>query len=640
MYWMLSQEFVNQYKDKEVPWGYGLLSEIVYKRTYARRIDEENRTEEWFETIARCINGAQAIGADYTQEELERLYDYMFNLKAIYAGRMLWRLGTNDALSKYGDSLVNCWGVVVNSVDSFCFSFDQLMKGGGVGFSVRRQDVAELPKIKKGVTVVHESTKDGDFIVPDSREGWVRLLRNVLDAFFKTGKGFTYSTILVRGAGEPIKGFGGTASGPIVLVDGIAQIVKVLQSREGKKLRSVDALDIMNIIGSVVVAGNVRRSAQIALGDSDDILFLRAKRWDMGGIPNWRAFSNNTIYADTYDYLTDEFWTTYNGNSEPLGLFNLDLAQTNGRTGEERYDSAEIMNPCGEIPLSPFEACNLAEIPLNNVNSLEELKDIARLLYKTQKAVAAMPYQWEQTNTVVHKNMKLGLGDTGVCQSLHKLGWLSPTYEMLREFDEEWSKQHGWPTSIRLTTAKPSGTVSLLTGSTPGIHPALYQYYIRRVQMSSNDPLVKVCKDRGLHTEYKRRFDGSEDHGTIVVEFPCFSGENVITSETMGAIQQLELLKFVQQNWADNSVSCTVYYRKEELPEIQGWLQNNYETSIKSVSFLLRNEHGFDQAPYEEITRDRYLEITDSLELKEMLNLYSPEMLELDECSTGACPVR
>jgi len=341
---MLSEEFVNQYKDKKVPWGFGLLSEIVYKRTYARRIEAENRTEEWYETIARCVNGAQSVGADYTQEELERLYDYMFNLKAIYAGRMLWRLGTNDKLSRFGDSLVNCWGVTVNSVDSFCFAFDQLMKGGGVGFSVRRQDVSELPKIKKGVAVTHESTKDADFIVSDSREGWVRLLRNVLDSFFKTGKGFTYSTILVRGAGEPIRGFGGTASGPLVLVDGIAQIVKVLQSREGKKLRSVDALDIMNIIGSVVVAGNVRRSAQIALGDSDDVLFLRAKRWDLG-IPNWRAFSNNTIYADTYDYLGDEFWTTYNGNSEPLGLFNLDLAQTNGRTGEEQYDSAEVINP-------------------------------------------------------------------------------------------------------------------------------------------------------------------------------------------------------------------------------------------------------------------------------------------------------
>jgi len=251
-----------------------------------------------------------------------------------------------------------------------------------------------------------------------------------------------------------------------------------------------------------------------------------------------------------------------------------------------------------------------------------------------------MPYQWEQTNTIVHKNMKLGLGNTGFCQSLHKLDWLSPTYEMLKKFDEEWSKEHNWPTSIRLTTTKPSGTVSLLTGSTPGIHPALYQYYIRRVQMGSKDLLVQTCKDRGLHIEYKRQLDGSEDHSTVVVEFPCFSGENVITSEVMGAIQQLELLKLVQTNWADNSVSCTVYYHREEIPEIKNWLQENYRKSIKSVSFLLRSNHGFQQAPYEEITKDQYLEMTDSLELKEMLNLYSPEMLELDECDTNGCPVR
>lgn len=637
---ILSQEFVDGYKDKKVPWGFGELSEIVYYRTYSRRIEGADKNEEWHETVARCVNGAQEIGADYTQEELERLYDYIFNLKAIYAGRMLWRLGTKDTLSKYGDSLVNCWGVVINSIDAFCFVFEELMTGGGTGYSVRRQDVAELPRVKKNVNIYHNKVNDTDFIVPDSRQGWVRLLREVLRAFFITGESFSYSTILVRGKGEPIKGFGGTASGPVILVEGIQQIIHILQLRAGKKLRSVDALDILNIIGSIVVAGNARRSAQVALADADDVLFLRAKRWDLGGVPNWRAFSNNTIYADTYDYLTDEFWQTYKGNSEPIGLFNLKLAQANGRLGELREDNCEISNPCMEIPLANFEACNLAEIPINNVASIEEFQDIAILLYKTQKAVAAMPYMWKQTDQIIHKNMKLGLGVTGVCQSFDKLAWLAPTYMMLRDFDARWSNLHGYPVSIRLTTEKPSGTVSLLTGSTPGIHPALYQYYIRRVRMGSNDPLVETCQQRGLHVEYERKFDGSENYNTVVVEFLCFTGENVITSDMMSAVQQLELVKFMQTNWADNAVSCTVYYTKEELPEVKTWLQDNYEKSIKSVSFLLRSEHGFQQAPYEEITKEEYLERTNQNNSASTELIFAGELLELDDCVLGACPVR
>jgi hypothetical protein len=195
------------------------------------------------------------------------------------------------------------------------------------------------------VTVTHEHTKDADFIVPDSREGWVKLLEEVLRAYFETGKSFTYSTILVRGKGEPIKGFGGVASGPLELIKGIEQIGNVLRQRAGKKLRSIDVLDICNIIGSIVVSGNVRRSAQIAVGDSDDVLFLRAKRWDLGNIPNWRAMSNNTVAADTFAYLSPDFWQGYNGNGEPYGLFNKRLAQTQGRLGEYIDDKCLVPNP-------------------------------------------------------------------------------------------------------------------------------------------------------------------------------------------------------------------------------------------------------------------------------------------------------
>lgn len=961
---LLSDTFINSYKDKTVPWGYGGLGFVVYKRTYSRTKDN-GKQEEWYETVARCINGAQKIGAQYTKEEMERLYDHIFHLRCNFAGRMLWQLGTNIVERYAANALLNCWMTTICKPDDFCFLFENLMMGGGVGFSVRREDVHELPKVKKDVKIVHLNSKDADFIVPDSRGGWVSLLRKVLDSWFVTGNSFSYSTILVRSAGETIKGFGGTASGPVILVDGIAKICQVLAAREGKKLRSIDVLDICNIIGSIVVAGNLRRSAEIALGDPDDILFLRAKRWDLGNIPNERSMSNNTIYADEYSHIMNEVWEGYNGNGEPYGFFNLPLSQSHGRLKDgklKKEDNAVGMNPCqpawatiltpsgistigmvkigdkiwseggwttvvdkrstgvksvyryrttagmfygtedhrivsggikvqakeaesidqlvgqyqtnfklssqdimdgivfgdgtvhkasgdlvnlcigsddndyhtseiskliaeyrpgvgpyawevyttidstelpltylrsipdrfvfgkpskvaaflrglftangslcggritlkassfkvieqvqlmlsslgissyyttnrptqvtfdngdylckesydlnitgdrikfaaivgfiqqyktekladlirttgkskkhkksydivevtpiseeevfditvdgeahtywsgglnvsncGEIPLANKECCDLAELYLNNIESSNQLIDCAKLLYKTQKAILALPFLHEETNKIVHKNMRLGLGVTGVCQSLHKLEWLDECYKELRQFDKEWSKKRDWPESIKLTTTKPSGTLSLLAGATPGIHPGFASFYIRRVRMSSLDKLVSFCRNQGYHVEYERNQDGTEKHDTMVVEFPCESGKDAIIAKDMSAIRQLELVKQIQTIWSDNAVSVTVYYQKEELPAIKEWLKKNYKENIKSVSFLLHSDHNFVQAPYQEITEEQYKEAIGKIKKVKSVDDLAGGGLDVEDCVGGSCPIK
>ena len=656
---ILSQSFLEKYKTSVPPWGFNGLGYVVYKRTYSRtKLD--GTSEEWWETVQRCVEGAQELGAKYTQEEMEELYDLIFNLKCNFAGRMLWQLGT-DTIKRYGgNSLLNCWYVSINHPKAFLFLFENLMLGGGVGYSVRREDIHELPKIKKGVNVVHQNTKDADFIVPDSRQGWVALLDKVLEAFYEKGKSFTYSTIIVRGHGEAIKGFGGTSSGPGILIEGIEKIVKIFQQREGKKLRSIDVLDICNIIGSVVVAGNVRRSAEIALGDPDDYLYIKAKNWSSGSIPNWRAMSNNTIYADDFEHISNDVWSngyeldskTGFAKGEPYGFFNLPLSQKYGRLADgpmkdsKLYptdeDSVQGTNPCGEISLSPYECCNLSELYLNNVTSKEELIRCAVLLYKTQKAIAAMPFIHDETNKIVKKNMRLGLGVTGVCQSLDKISWLDDCYRALRKFDKEWSKERGWPQSIKLTTIKPSGTLSLLGGATPGVHPAYSQYYIRRVRMSSSSELVSACREMGYHVEYVRGFDGKEDHNTVVVEFPCTSSERTILAQNMGVIEQLEMVKKLQTYWSDNAVSVTAYYTPEELPALKKWLEENYEKNIKSVSFLLRTQHGFQQAPYEEITEEQYQKQLKRLKpLSTLVKTNIQEgMLDGLECEGGACPIR
>lgn len=632
----LTEKFLASYNNKTPEWGFNGLGYIVYRRTYAR-VKEEGSTEEWGETLARCIRGAQNLGASYTKDEAERLFDHLFNLRCSLAGRMLWQLGSSTVERIGAASLLNCWFVTIKEAKDFCFLFDKLMLGGGVGFSVRRQDVHELPRIKKGVVITHEKRNDTEFIVPDSRAGWVALLDRVLSSFFQTGRGFSYSTLLVRSKGEPIRGFGGTASGPAILVEGIERISKVLQSREGKKLRSVDALDICNIIGSVVVAGNVRRSAEVALGDPDDVLFLRAKRWDLGNIPNWRAMSNNSIYADEYTHIMQHVWDGYSGNGEPYGFFNLPLSQEQGRLGDEIADNCEGANPCMEIPLASYECCNLSDIYLNRIESEAQLFDCALLLYKTQKAVAAAAYHDEDTNKIVHKNMRLGIGITGVCMAQDKIPWLSPCYKKLRQLDKQWSKAQGWNESIKLTTVKPSGTLSLLAGATPGVHPAYSRYYIRRVRLDSNDALVPSLRDAGYTVEFLLNQDGTKDHNTLVAEFPCFAGEKTIIARDMSAVEQLDLLVKMQTEWADNSVSVTVYYDKEELDDIKAWLEKNYEKNVKSVSFLLRQGHNFKQAPYEEITKEQYEERMQKI--KPMAAVSVGEVIS-DECVGGACPVR
>jgi len=636
---IITDDFVAKYKNKQPKWGFNGLGYIVYKRTYSR-LKDDGLLEEWPETIARCINGAQKIGAKYTPKEAERLFDLVFNLKCNFAGRGLWQLGTSTVDRFGGNSLLNCWFTAIKKPEDFCFIFENLMLGGGVGYSIRREDIHELPRVKRGVEIEVKNTNDADFIVPDSREGWVRLLQKVLDALFVTGQSFNYSTVLVRSAGKPIHGFGGTASGPEILINGTAKICEVMKAREGKKLRSLDVLDIANIIGSIVVAGNVRRSAEIALGDPDDFLYLKAKRWDLGNIPNWRAMSNNTIYCDSYDHIMEGVWDGYAGNGEPYGFFNLGLSSKYGRTGEKSRENCEGTNPCGEISLADKECCNLAELYLNNIESKEELAECSKLLYKTQKAICALPFIHEDTNKIVHKNFRIGQGVTGLCQSFEKIPWLDHCYKELRKFDKEWSAKNNWPESIKLTTVKPSGTLSLLAGATPGVHPAYSQYYIRRVRMSSDDQLVETCKNLGYHVEYTKNFDGSLNRDTVLVEFPCTSGDDAKLAEDTSAIDQLELVKQIQKVWSDNAVSCTVYYRKEELEGIKEWLSKNYKNNIKSVSFLLHQDHGFAQAPYEEITKEQYNQVKKNIKKIKPQAISNGKQIEDLECAGGTCPVR
>lgn len=1150
---------VSRFMTYQTPWS--TVGFLTFARTYSRK--KADGTQESFEdTIERCLTACDTqLGVGFTPEEREDFKKLLMELKCSFAGRFLWQLGVSTVDQLGLPSLQNCAGVVVDSpVRPFTWAMDMLMLGSGVGFSVEKKYLKKLPKVKKNFespTCINNA--NADFIVPDTREGWVRLLGKTLKSAFLETKPkctFTYSTQLVRGKGALIKGFGGVASGPEILVEGISKIGKILESRRGQKVSAVDVMDIMNIIGEIVIAGSVRRSSEIALGDSDDIHYLEAKRWDLKQIPSHRSSSNNSVVCSDTKSLPETFWEGYKGNGECYGLINMEASRKYGRMGDTDYPDPDVVvyNPCvkgdtlvltrqGSLPivelvgksidvwngqnwstvepkvtgrnqpmlkvtlsdgrylvctryhvwltheasqaespvvrvraedlkvgdlvpaqhtpfpaptrgyricpetsilsieeagveetvycfseselhqgtfnnivtgqcseqsLNNYETCALAEVFLPNCKTQEEFEKSVFYLYRVVKHSLRLPCHHPETQEIVHKNMRMGIGVTGYLQATEEQrSWLPVTYLKLRALDKEYSEKQGFPESIKLTTTKPSGcrpkdslvttdvgiltleeiagtlgeseladsawasvssmpapgagtitkffnnglaetytinmlygmsvestgnhpwwvegkgwvktediqegdqlqvmpglyrntkntmltpvtymprtnsvqahppvevnedlawlvgylwgngslspspkrlrfisnhrntlekvqsilqsyglsaaikpasgdrladsleignthlydwfvangfwkyredggpnpiplkiresssasilafmaglfdadgcwnkssrgtlsnadavfskhiqdvawavglaysrshntkgtnfqasksiwlmnisahttcdawavfkrnsvkiphgaelnhnrkfkaglvhsvvpsgvkptfdvetsehwfwagavkshnTLSLLPGVTPGIHPGYARYMIRRIQFSADSPLIPLIKSHGYPVEYRQNFDGSLDYRTLIASFPFSYPEGTVLAQDMTAIQQLDVVRRVQREWSDNAVSCTVYYRKEELPAIREYLEQHWH-EMKAVSFLLHSDHGFKQAPFESITKEEY----DDLVAKTRL-ITSFDGLASDdgpdyssECAGGSCPIR
>ena len=651
---------LKKLKDEiKTPWGE--IGYITFKRTYARRLKEDDpnsKTEEFWQVIQRELDASdKQLKVGFTDEEKIRYATTRLQLKWSVAGRFMWQLGTKTVDRLGLPSLQNCAFTVVNEpIRPFTWCFEMLMLGSGVGYNIQRHHVYQIPKLKNKIRVERLDEENADFIVPDTREGWIKLLAKLLKAHFYSGEGFSYSTQLIRGKGAPIKGFGGSASGPEELCWGISEINKILNNRSNKKLRPIDCLDIMNIIGFIVVSGNVRRSAQLSIGDYDDGEYLKAKRWDLGSIPNWRSMSNNSIASPSdLNDLPKEFWETYE-QGEPYGLINLDLSRKVGRTNDTNYPDPDVegYNPCAEQSLADKETCCLSTVFLPNIVSYEELLECLTFAYRMNKHSLSLHCSLKETEIIVNKNMRMGIGMAGYLQaSEEQRSWLSNAYDWLRDFDKKYSDTHNFPISIKLTTEKPDGTQALLPSHVdkdgeiiagvilPGVHPspAGEPYYIRRMRISSQSNLIDVCKKHGYNIEFQKNFDGSNDKTTMVVEFPCQLSEGTPIAATFGWREQLDAVRRVQREWSDNSVSCTVYYKKEDLPEIKEYLLEHFNNEIKTVSFLLYHGHGFVQAPYETISKDKYDNMVSSIipitsvELKE-------EDVVIEDCLSGSCPIK
>lgn len=610
------------------------IAKIVYKRTYAR--NDNGTYENWNDTIDRVLKGNKIP----TEEEFNEVKELMLNRKAMPAGRGLWFSGAPSHKKLGGAALNNCWFTTADNIENFVMAQDLLMLGGGVGLSVEHKFVSKLTKIKKGVKIEHINSNDADFIVPDTRDGWNELTRRTLESYFLTGKSFTYSTVCVRGYGEVIKGFGGKASGPQPLIQFINNVSIILGQREGKFCRPLDAADIICAIGEMVVAGNVRRSAIIILGDAFDKEYLKAKRWDLIVLPSYRAMANFSVILDDIEDAHPLFWKTYE-IGEPFGIVNRKNIQMYGRMGEKKKDTAEGVNPCAEATLDPNEPCNLQEEFLPNFKDEKEFIRASVLMHRYGKRVTLEKYHNPINDEVVKRNRRIGTGITGCLQSpLFNPKTLDNAYNAIQEENVRYSKELKIPESIRTTVIKPSGTLSLLGDVTPGIHPSYSRYYIRRIRFAANDRLIPLLKAAGHPMEPTYKLDGTLDHGTLVVNFYCQTPENTpCADEGFDTWKQLDVLMMAQKHWADQSVSVTVYYKKEEIPKIKEWLGNNLQY-IKTISFLCHNDHGYKQAPLEAISKEIYNKNTEKIKDIKVDEIVEGDSLKDTECEGGVCPIK
>tara|TARA_B100000131_G_scaffold292269_1_gene306578 strand:+ start:34636 stop:36600 length:1965 start_codon:yes stop_codon:yes gene_type:complete len=616
----LSDTFIDQYTDKEVPWG--PLGYVTFKRTYSRRLNEfdpdAEGSEEWFQTCRRVIEGmfnmqkqhVFQLGLEWNDNKAQKTakdaYDRLFNLKWTPPGRGLWMMGTKFIEERTAAGLFNCAFRSTKDLSTkggylFAWMMDALMVGIGVGFDTLGAN---------SVTIAEPQFTNDTHIIDDSREGWVHSVKLLLDGYFFGSQvpKFDYSNI--RELGAPIKGFGGTSSGPQPLIELHQNLRELYDAKIGQQISSVDIVDTENLIGRCVVSGNVRRSAALALGSHDDFHYLEMKN-DQEKLYHHRWGSNNSFHAVVgMDYQWHAEQSQKNG--EP-GYIWLDNARTRGRMADPpRDDDRSVMgfNPCVEQQLEDAELCCLVETFPAKHDTYEDYLKTLKIAYLYGKTVTLSNTHWPETNAKMLKNRRIGLSQSGVIQAFNKHGrremltWCDKAYSYVHQLDEEYSDWLCIPKSVRMTSIKPSGTVSLLNGSTPGVHFPEDEYYIRRIRFSKSNTMLDTLAEAGYNIE-----DDKYSPNTVCVEFPVHEKYFIKGKKDVSMWEQLEIAAQYQHYWADNSVSITVTFKPEEAPQIKSALEM-YETRLKAVSFLKYEETGYEQAPYEAITKERYEELS------------------------------
>ena len=577
------------------------VAEFIYKRTYSRWMEEENRREDWPETIERFIGFIISERPDIPEKTVNKIRKYMIGFAVMPSMRFLWAAG--PAAKADNTTIYNCSFAKINSIEAFAECLYILMCGTGFGFSVEQEEIdklPEVPEIKSGLPVK-------PILIEDSKKGWADSVKTLMECLYDgQNQYFDYSGI--RPEGARLMTMGGRASGPQPLVKLHDFIRETMHNAQGRQLTSLEAHDICNQIAEIVVVGGVRRSSQISLSDLHDKDMRHAKEWPY---PIKRAMANNSaIYREkpsAGEFLTEWAALALSGTGE-RGIFNLEAAQN--KAPSRRYAPLiQGTNPCGEIMLRDMEFCNLSEVVVRAEDDLDTLLDkveTATWLGVIQSSFTDFPYLRETWKKNCDKECLLGVSLTGQMDNPSILS--SDALKALKSRVIRISRKASGILNTRMPTAttcvKPSGTVSQLVDSASGVHPRYSQYYIRRYRISANDPLFKMMKDVGVPCNPENG-QTEEDANTWVLEFPVKSPEGCITRKDVTALDQLSHYKNLQHNWCEHNASMTVYVRDDEWFEVGNWVYKNWDI-INGVSFLPYDGGHYKLAPYEEIDVHSY----------------------------------
>ena len=650
----LSEKFINKFKRKKPPFGFNGLGELVYMRTYSR-IKDNGKNERWWETVQRVVEGTYSMQKKWidshqlgwnpwqAQSSAQDMYERMFNMKFLPPGRGLWAMGTAITEEKglYA-ALNNCAFVSTSTIKEayskpFCFLMDASMLGVGVGFDTK--GAGEI--VVKGVD---ENRDEQVFEIPDTREGWVESLKILLDSYFHGTAPVEFDYQLIRPAGQPIKGFGGVSSGHEPLLEVHEDIRKVLYKNSGEPISITTIVDIMNLIGKCVVAGNVRRTAEIVFGEPDNEEYLDLKNYKVNpGREQYGWTSNNSIFAELgMDYTDVCKRIVDNGEPGFAWLENMRHYSRMKNGGDDKDHRVAGGNPCLEQSLESYELCCLVETFPSNHDSLEDYQRTLKYAYLYAKTVTLGRTHWPETNRVMLRNRRIGCSVSGVAQFITKNGmgelqkWLEKGYDTIQDWDKQYSDWFAVPKSIKTTSVKPSGTVSLLVGATPGMHYPESRFYIRRMRLSKHSELLEPLKKANYPLEPAF---GSEDT-TMVVEVPVDVGEGIRTAAELSIWEQFSLAAFLQRHWADNQVSCTATFDPETESEQLPHVLNYFQYKLKGISLLPRHELGaYKQMPYEAITEAEYNEMVSKLG-KLSFGVIKNEEADVDKfCNNDVCEV-
>ena len=579
---------------------------FIHKSRYAKYYDGYGR-EFWTDTVERYM--INVVNSLLEPKICRAIESAILNTDIMPSMRALMTAG--PALDRDNTAGYNCSYLPVDDPKSFDEAMYILLCGTGVGFSVERQYVSKLPEIPQ--LFDSETT----IVVKDSKEGWAKAFRQLL-ALLWAGEIPQWDIGLVRPAGARLKTFGGRASGPAPLVELFNFAITTFKAAQGRKLSSIECHDLMCFIGQIVVVGGVRRSAMISLSNLSDDRMRHAKSGQWWETAPWRALANNSVgYTEKPDMETfmREWTALVASKSGERGVFNrqacVDLAVKHGRRDPNHEFGC---NPCSEISLRPYQFCNLTEVVVRSTDTIDDLERkvrLATILGTVQSTYTKFPYLRKVWQKNTEEERLLGVSLTGVMDNplmTPKNQGLEQTLEHLRSVavntNAEFAGMLNIPVSAAITCNKPSGTVSQLVDSASGIHARHSAYYIRTVRGDNKDPLTQFMKDKGIPNEPCVM----KGDTTTVFSFPVKSPENAVTRNDMTAIEQLELWLTYQRHWCEHKPSVTISVRDAEWMEVGAFVYKHFD-EMSGVSFLPHTDHTYQQAPYQDCTKEEYEEL-------------------------------